>query len=68
MTISKKLCGSYFSQVEKWGMVGDVERGVSTEWRLSGTPYRLLFTNSWGGRFWKCTELASELAPLLAFL
>lgn len=28
------------------------------------TAYRLLFTNSWGGRFWKCTELASKLAPL----
>lgn len=24
-------------------------------------PYRLLFTNSWGGRFWKYTKLASEL-------
>lgn len=42
MAISKKLCGSYFGQVEKWGMVGDVERGVSTEWRLSGN--RLLPT------------------------
>lgn len=32
MAASEKLCGSYFSRDEKWGMVGEVEVGVSTEW------------------------------------
>lgn len=70
MAISKKLCGSYFSQVEKWGMVGGCGEGSFHRMeavRETVTPHRLLFTDSWGGRFWKCTELASELAPLLAF-
>lgn len=47
---------------------GSFHRMEAMGWGGTVTPYRLLFTNSWGGRFWKCTELAIELAPLLAFL